>query len=159
MDGTEARVLIPADALAKLCLGAGRESTKDFGRHVGTEIGRRVAARVPAGSSVPTMVEHLGGELALAGLGSLGVEIWGRALVLTVTDSPLGAEGDALVSAVLEGALQRALGRDAAVVRVDRTDGKARLAVVSRKSGTTLEQWLAEGVSWGDALARLNAAQ
>ena len=152
-------MLVPVDALAKLCAGAGHESTKDFGRRIGTEIGRRVATRVPGGGSIHTMVEHLGGELALAGLGSLGVEIWGRALVLTVTASPLGAEGDGLLAAVLEGALQRALGRDAAVIRLERTDDKARLVVVSPKSGTTLEQWLAQGVSWGDALARLNAAQ
>ena len=131
IDGTEARLLVPADALLDLCKGAGRDSAKDFGRRLGTEMGRRVAARLDGTSSVAAIVEHLGGELALAGLGSLGVEVWGRALVFTVNDSPLGGDGDALLSAVLEGALQRALSRDASVVPIARTDGKARLAVVS----------------------------
>ena len=111
-----------------------------------------------AASGVSAVVEHLGGDLALAGLGSLGAEVWGQALVFTVTGSPLGNEGDALLAAVLEGALQRALARDAAVVPIDRTDGKARLVVVSRATAGRVRQWLSDGVSWGDALSRLSAA-
>ena len=34
------------------------------------------------------VLDHLGGELALLGLGSLGLERWGRALVLTVEGAP-----------------------------------------------------------------------
>jgi hypothetical protein len=104
------------------------------------------------------MVEHLGGDLALAGFGSLGAEVWGRALVFTVTGSPLGHDGDALLAAVLDGALQRALGRDAAVVPIDRADERVRLVVVNRATGSRVRQWLAEGVTWGDALSRLSAA-
>ncbi|HEX7671245.1 MAG TPA: hypothetical protein VF395_16740 [Polyangiaceae bacterium] len=157
-EGSEPRVLVPADALRHLCASAGADGLTDFGRSLGTDIGHRVAARVGAASSVSTVVEHLGGDLALAGLGSLGAEVWGQALVFTVTGSPLGNEGDALLAAVLEGALQRALARDAAVVPIDRTDGKARLVVVSRATAGRVRQWLSDGVSWGDALSRLSAA-
>lgn len=154
--GSEPRVLVPADALGKLCSSAGPEVARDFGRRLGTEIGRRVGERISATASVPEMVEHLGGDLALTGLGSLRVEVWGRALVLKVDDSPLGTEGDSVLSAVLEGALQRALARDVEVVPLERTDGAVRLVVVSPGAAPSVRRWLADGVSWGDALARLN---
>jgi hypothetical protein len=157
-EGSDPRVLVPAEALRHLCAAAGADGLTDFGRSVGTDIGHRVAARVGGTSSVSAVVEHLGGDLALAGLGSLGAEVWGRALVFTVTGSPLGKDGDALLAAVLEGALQRALARDAAVVPIDRTDGKARLVVVNRATGARVRQWLSDGVSWGDTLSRLSAA-
>ncbi len=158
LDGADARLLVPTEALAALCKSAGTEGTTDFGRHLGTEMGRRVASRIDGTSSIAAFVEHLGGELALSGLGSLGVEVWGRALVFTVTNSPLGAGGDRMLSAILEGALQRALSRDGAIVPLDRTDSKARLVAVNRASAATVEKWLTQGSSWGDALTRLNAS-
>ncbi|HVU03107.1 MAG TPA: hypothetical protein VHE30_15205 [Polyangiaceae bacterium] len=157
VDGAEARVLVPSDALGHLCSSASPEGVKDFGRRIGTEIGRRVAARLDGAASLGEVVEHLGGDLALVGLGSLGVEVWGRALVFTVTDSPLGKDGDRLLAAVLEGALQRALSRDSAVLPLERTDGKVRLVVVNPKTAPRVSEWISSGVAWGEALTRLNA--
>ncbi|HEX4475025.1 MAG TPA: hypothetical protein VH142_08115 [Polyangiaceae bacterium] len=157
IDGSEARLLIPADALGRLCESASDEGIKDFGRRVGTDIGRRVASRLGEGASVAAMVEHLGGDLALVGMGSLSVEVWGRALVLNVVDSPLGKDGDRLLAAVLEGAIQRAMARDAAVVPIERVDGKVRLVVVNPMTASKVRKWLADGVSWGDTLVRLNS--
>lgn len=160
LDGTEARVLVPAAALGKLCASAGAEAVTDFGRNLGTEIGRRVHSRLDGSApSVPALVEHLGGDLALAGLGSLTVEIWGRALVFVVVDSPLGGQGDLLLASVLEGALQRALGRDTSLVELERADGRVRFAVLNPKTADGVRKWLGEGVSWGDALARLNGTK
>jgi hypothetical protein len=160
VDGTEARVLVPADALGRLCASAGVESIRDFGRSLGTEMGRRVASRLESSApSVTALVEHLGGDLALAGLGSLAVEIWGRALVFAVADCPLESQGDLLLASVLEGAIQRALGRDAALVDLERSDGRVRFAVLSPKTAESVRAWLGQGVSWGDALARLNATK
>ncbi len=158
MPGADPRLLVPADALARLCAGADADTVRDFGRGLGTEMGRRVMGRLGDGSSVSAMVEHLGGELALAGFGSLGVEVWGRALVLTITDSPLGSDGDALLASVLEGAIQRAVARDAAVVRIERSNGKTRLAVLRPSTAESVRRWLGEGASWGDVLARLSSA-
>jgi hypothetical protein len=157
VDGAEPRVLVPAEALQKLCETAGHEGVKDFGRRIGTEIGRRVASRLDGGASIAAMVEHLGGDLALAGLGSLGVEIWGQALVLTVQDCPLGKGGDALLSAVLEGALQRALARDTAIVPIDRDGAKARLLAVNPRTAATVRGWLDSGVAWGEVIARVHS--
>ena len=160
VDGTEARVLVPAGALGKLCASTGADAVRDFGKNLGTEIGRRVAARLDGGApSVTALVEHLGGDLALSGLGSLTVEIWGKALVFAVMDSPLGKEGDVLLASVIEGALQRALARDTSLVELERSDGRVRFAVLSPKTAVGVRKWLGDGVSWGDALARLNAAK
>lgn len=156
--GSDARLLVPAEALARLCAGSAGDAVKDFGRGLGTEMGRRVTGRLGDSGSISAMVEHLGGELALAGFGSLGLEVWGRALVLTITDSPLGEAGDPLIAAVLEGAIQRALARDAAVVRIERSNGKARLAVLRPSTAESVRRWLGEGATWGDILTRLSSA-
>ena len=135
IDGS-AHLLVPSGALLALCRGAGVEAQRDFGRGLGTELGRRVAARIRTSeASVESVVQHLGGDLALMGLGSLGVERWGRALVLTVSGSSLNREGDALVAAVLEGALQRAMARDVTVVPLAREDAQARFLVASAAAG------------------------
>jgi hypothetical protein len=152
-----AHLLVPTSALLALCRGAGVEAQRDFGRSLGTELGRRVAGRLRVNdASVEAVVEHLGGDLAVIGLGSLGAERWGQALVLTLSKSPLDREGDALVAAVLEGALQRAMARDAAVVPLAREEGQARLLVTSASTAGKVRAWLGDGVPWGDVLARLH---
>lgn len=138
---------------------SGSDTARDFGRRIGTEMGRRVSSRLgdkTKQATVEDMLGELGAELALTGLGSLGVERWGRALVMTVQNSPLGPRGDALLASLLEGAIQRALGRDAAVVSIGRNENEARLLVVSRKTAARVEQWLAAGTPWTEALSRLH---
>ncbi len=155
-----ARMLVPPQALLALCKAAGEESVKDFGRSIGTEVGRRVASRLGdgfKGASIEGVVEHFGGDIALLGLGNLGVERWGRALVFTIEGSPLGEAGDALVSAVLEGALQRGAGRDVRVVFLTRADGVARFVALSAGTAGKASAWLSEGVAWADVVVRLQA--
>lgn len=158
LGGADDRVLVPAEALGRLCSSAGESATRDFGHRLGTQIGRRIADRVSADTRVAEMVEHLGGEVALAGLGSLSLELWGHALVLKIEGSPVGPEGDALAAAVLEGALDRSLARQTSVVLIARTDATARYLVGSPRAATQVKGWLGSGVSWGEALTRLNEA-
>ncbi|MEN9581119.1 MAG: hypothetical protein RJA70_4128, partial [Pseudomonadota bacterium] len=85
--GVSALVILPAEALLHLCQDLGAEARQSFGASIGTELGRRVAERLGTGierCSTEELVEQLGGELALMGLGSLGVEYWGQALVFSV---------------------------------------------------------------------------
>ena len=89
LSGSLERVLLPADALASLLRGADNDTKRDFARRLGTEAGRRVAERLDGSASAESVVEHLGGELALMGLGSMTFERWGRALVVAVQGSPL----------------------------------------------------------------------
>jgi hypothetical protein len=156
LSGSLERVLLPADALAALVRGADVETRRDFARRLGTEAGRRVAERLDASASPESVVEHLGGEVALMGLGSLGFERWGRLLVVTVQGSPLRGEGDEILAGVVEGALQRAFGRTANVVPLQRDDALVRLLVVSSGAADRVRGWLGDGVSWGDVLSRLN---
>src|SRR5262245_38721231 len=93
LEGAPSRLLVPSDALVLLAKAAGPEAAAMFGRSLGEAMGRRVASRLAAtegvsSTPVEVVVDHLGGELALAGLGSLGLERWGRALVLVVDQSP-----------------------------------------------------------------------
>jgi hypothetical protein len=106
---------------------------------------------------VESVLEHLGGELALAGLGSLGLERWGRALVLVVDQSPLGANGDPLLESVLAAAVEAAAGRSARAVLLGRDGVRARFLVTGDAGVAKVKAWLAEGSTWGDALVRLHA--
>lgn len=159
IQGASARVIVPADALEELCRHSEPEAVRNFGRLLGTEAGRRTADALGAGirqASLEAVVEHLGGNLALMGFGSLGLERWGHALVFTVDDSPFGSAGDALLSAVLEGALQRAAGRDAHVVVLAREDSRVRLLVVSGGVAEQVRGWIGAGTAWGEVLSRLH---
>ena len=159
LDGAS-RLLIPAEALAALCKGAGPDASIDFGRRLGTEVGRRVAERLGLDrADIESVVEHLGGDLALIGFGSLTVERWGRALVFNVTGSPLGAEGDALLAAVLEGALQRGFTRDTRIVLLARDSDQVRLLVSNPRTAPKVRGWLSDGTSWGQVLERLHTAR
>jgi hypothetical protein len=151
-------VLVPADALIDLCRAAGDEALSDFGRRLGTAVGRRIADRLGdsmQSASMEDVLEHLGGELAVLGLGSLGLERWGRALVLTIDGGPFGQQLDRLLGAVLEGGLQRAFGRDCHAVKLVRDDRQVRFLITSAASASKVNAWLGSGVSYGDALTRL----
>jgi hypothetical protein len=151
-------VLVAADALVDLCRAAGDEAVSDFGRRLGTAAGRRIADRLGDSAGSATMEEvldHLGGELAVAGLGSLGLERWGRALVLTIDGGPFGQQLDRLLAAVLEGALQRAFGRDCRAAKLMRDDRQVRFLITNRDSAGKVAEWVGSGASYGDVLARL----
>ncbi|MGC4090265.1 MAG: hypothetical protein QM756_20770 [Polyangiaceae bacterium] len=155
-DGGE-RVLIPADALLTLCEAADAETRKDFARRLGTEVGRRAAERLRGdeSASAEAVVEHLGGDLALMGLGSLELERWSQALVLAFSGSPFGARGDDLLAAALEGAIQRAFGRDVGVIKLQRDDVRARFLVTSRAGAERVKASLDSGRPWSEVLAQL----
>jgi hypothetical protein len=159
--GSLRELLVPADALLELCRGAGSDALTDFGRRLGTDVGRRVAEQLGnelAQASPEAVVDHLGGELALLGLGALQLERWGRALVLTFTEPPAGREGSSLVAAAVEGALQRATSRDVRALVLGRDDDRLRLILVSPEAAGRVEQWLEAGTGFGEVVARLNGA-
>lgn len=165
LEGAPARVLVPAEALAALCAAAGPEATVAMGRAMGRAMGLRVASRLasPEGeagatASVQGMVDHLGVELSLSGLGSLGIERWGHALVIVVDHCPLGAPGDALLEALLSEAVSAATARRVHAALLSRDGVRARVLLASHAAAEQVRAWLAAGASWGDALMRLHAA-
>src|SRR5690348_4654247 len=84
-DGEGPRLLISPASLLALCQAAGPEATSSFGHAAGEAIGAAVARRFeqaggdPRGARIEEVVEHLAGELAMAGFGALTIERWGRA--------------------------------------------------------------------------------
>ena len=169
LEGAPPRVVVPGEALAKLCEAAGRAAAEAFGRVVGDSMGRRIAARFAGeaagadsagavrGATTERVVEHLGGELALAGLGQLSLERWGRALVAVVDHSPLGANGDPLLATILAAALASCTGRDVRAGLLGRDEARARFLVSSESALARLRALLDGGVSWGEALVKLHA--
>lgn len=151
------RLNVPGDALLRLCAAAGTEALRDFGKGLGTEVGRRISRRLgsSAESAGPEVwVEHLGGELALLGLGNLRFERWGKALIVVVAGALPNSEE--LLAAVIEGALQRTLGRDATVVPLGSHEEELRLAVLNERAASQARGWLSEGASWSQIVERLH---
>ena len=177
IDGAPSRVMVPADALIALCESAGPQQVAELGRSIGDAIGRRmrqrlggaageVDAKQQAVRSAPfeQVIEHLAGEVALIGLGSVSAERWGRALVLVVERSPLtpadGGDdmvGDSLLGDVLAAAMAAATGAQAQAVRLAREGDKVRFAILSPSSAGGVRSRIAAGHGWGDLLAKLHA--
>lgn len=135
-DEGQPRLNLPYFLLQRLCEHAGSEGTSDFGHALGADIGRKIRDRLgPSvdGADVFVWTEHLGGHLALLGLGNLTLERWGRALVVRVLDAPAGSA--ALLSSVLAGALQRGLGRDVQVVTFEAEESVALLVLSPETAG------------------------
>jgi hypothetical protein len=153
---------VPPDLLGELLSRAGPKATKDFGHRIGDEVGRRVADRLGTATltvSVEAMLGQFAADLALLGLGLVGMERWGRALVVTVQDSPLGPKGDEFLASLFEGAIERALGRQTGVVALDRDSGLLRLLVVSPAAAGRVRQWVSAGTPWSETITRLHAAR
>jgi hypothetical protein len=163
LQDSQTTVIVPASALAELCSAAGEQATARFGRAIGQAMGKRVASRLGGpeqsrtqieSSTVEGFVEHLGGEFALAGMGTLSLERWGRALVLVLDR---GSSPSALLCALLESALEAATGRAVRCLRIMQEDLRERFAVTNPEAATRAQAWLAEGASWGEVLVKLHA--
>ena len=157
LDGGAAALVIPAEVLAQVCAGLDAASVRQFGSLLGKHAGGRVRARLSAALSptLEVMVDHLGGEMSLAGLGSLVMERWGQALVMRIESCPL-AQAQELMSAYVEAALQVAVGRQVTALVLTHGPSTVRLLLCSRSASIKVKGWLADGRSWGDALAALH---
>lgn len=157
-------VIVPADALGDLCGAMSEEQTRKLGLAVGSSIGRRVAARLSDApgrqkggeATVEQFAEHLAGEFAVMGLGRLGIERWGRALVWVVDHGTLPLP---LIAVVLGGALEVATGRSARCVKITQGATRSRFVVVNAAAADRVQNWLREGVSWGEVLVRLHGSR
>lgn len=158
VDGPE-RVLVPVDTLLSLVARGGDDALREVATALGRPIGAHVAARLPGigEASLEAVVEHLGGELAVVGLGALGAERWGTALALVVDHALAGDTAEALTGAVLETALQTATGRDARCVRVSREGDRVRWLIVGPVAAERVAAWQRAGAAWGEIVVRLHA--
>jgi hypothetical protein len=155
----ERLIVIPLSALDELAQTAGVPAANRFARGIGVAIGRRLAHRLGSvdgvrGASLEAFVSGLALEVALAGWGSLSMERWGKAMVVVVENAPVKEQ--AIVAALVEGAIEAAAGREAHGVALAGT-GPARVLVASEKTASRARLWTAEGVSASDVIARLHA--
>ena len=151
-------LLLPAELVAAICGRLEPGVVRQLGVVLGRQAGSRVRARlghelVP---SLELMVEQLGGELSLSGLGAFGVERWGQALVVRVEGYPLAAQGAELMGGYIEGALLAAVEREVIALALERSERTLRLLLCSKAASAKVKGWLGAGSSWPDALAALN---
>ncbi len=161
MKGSPARVLVPSEQLSALCDAAGQDATRSLGRTMGEAMARRAleALAGPDGSvggvSIESFVQHLAGEFALVGLGAVGMERWGRAMLLTVA-SPVAHDG--LLRAVLEGALESTTKRTVRCTKLMQADGLSRFLIASPSTAEQVERQLGGGKAWAEILVELHGA-
>jgi hypothetical protein len=139
-------LMVPVAALS--ALAAGQTDARGLGRAIGGKVALRVAKRLamPIGrsgtmppsatlgaalrqASIETLVELLGGELAILGLGSLRIERWGKAMIFVLDPCGVDARADELVLGVIEGMLSSATEREVSAAVVDRSGKTARVLV------------------------------
>ncbi len=165
--GGEMRLVVPASALMALWGATSPSARRVFGRALGEAIGRTAARRLASEDadarrvmlevSPESALSELAAAWALAGLGALGMERWGRALVFVVKGSPLGGDGDELCEIALEGTIGVASGKSARVVRLERVDDQARFFVSNAGATSKVRAELARGTMWAEVLAELEA--
>lgn len=148
-------VLLPAAALEAL-----DRTTPGALSFLASELGRACGARVAAnlggdanvrGAELEVVVTHLAGELAIAGLGAVSVERWGKALVFVVSNPSVAS--DAFVSAALAGAVQAATNREVAVGVCGKDGTTTRYFVGSQATVMKIRGLVSQGKSAGDVLA------
>lgn len=186
----EPHVLVPVDAL--IALLRGKSDARALGRAIGTSAIVRAGMQLGRGDGRPlrdrlrdesleTIVELLGGELAVVGLGSLRIERWGAALLFVFDPCSLqAAEGkepydlraaggeagwgrtgvapeEGLLCGVVEGALGGLTDRTVHAVVVDRSDA-LRVLVVNANAAARAESLLKTGVFFTDIVSMLHEA-
>jgi hypothetical protein len=141
-----------------IVLSAAPEAVEAFGRGLGSAIGRRAASRMgnPQEASLEDFVTQLAGEAAISGVGAIGIERWGRALVIVVESSPLAGT---LLGPVVAAALEAATGRRVWATLLTRDETTARLFVGSERSAVRVREWVASGTPWAEALAKLHGGE
>jgi len=153
-EGSE-RLNIPAQALLRLLEQAGTDAQKDFAQSLGSDLGRRMVDRLGknlSDASLPLLTEHLGGQLALIGLGDLSIEQWGPALVLSVSGTPQGFTP--MTGQLLGAALQRVFSRQVQLVAFEKGTTIAYL-VVSEIAAARVAALKASGASLGQVIDQL----
>jgi len=150
----ERLVLVPSAALDLLS----SEALAKIGEHLGRECGASVAARLGGesgvrASDVETVISHLAGELAIAGIGAVHVERWGRALLVVVSNASVN--DDAFVGAVLAAAMSAASGRGVAAAALGRNAGEARYFLGSAATAERVRGLVGQGQSYAEVVASL----
>jgi hypothetical protein len=155
--GDGSSVVVSAKAFADL-IGAVSADVRariasDLGSAMGTRIQKRSGGEQGVRSaSLETVVSNLSAELAVSGFGTLTLERWGRAMVLHLTHSPVDAPD--FLAVLVTSAISSSTRAAAFSTVLSKQDG-VRVLIASQSAAQRVRKWLDEGVSWGDAVTRL----
>lgn len=169
----EPQLMVPASALASML--AGHSGGRTLGRAIGVSAMGRVAMRMARGPSVEgdgrrarekiraaaleTIVELLGGELAIVGLGNLRVERWGEALLFVLDPHPLDGRANELVCGVFEGALASVTEREVVALVIDRAENQLRVLVANKKAIARAQRMVAGGAFFTEIVSKLHESE
>ncbi len=166
--GGEARILLPTSVLLAIVGAATTDVRRVWGQTLGTSIGHVATIRMKeedfaaplalVDASPEAALSEIAAAWALAGLGGLGMERWGRALVMTIDNSPLGREGDEFLEGVLEGAIEKATRRQVHVMRLERSRTRSRFFVGNASAVAKVRAFMTDNASWTEALSKLHVA-
>lgn len=147
-------VLVPSAALESL----GGPALAQLGGHIGQACGARLAARLGGDGGVratelEVVITHLAGELAIAGIGAVHIERWGRAMVAVVSNP--GVADDGFIGAVLAGALSAASGREVAAAGLGSEGGKSRYFLGSASTSERVRILVGQGNGYAEVVAAI----
>jgi hypothetical protein len=151
-------LLVPCAALEALVRSASAEAVEALGRAMGAAIGRGVVAALqdPKSATMEVFLTHFAGEGALAGVGLLSIERWGRALVVVIERSPLPG---ALLAPLVAAAMETTFGRKVHCTLLSRDERAARVLVASERAIDRVRAALATGTPWAQALGMLHGGK
>jgi hypothetical protein len=147
-------VLVPSASIESLDPVAQERLGTDLGRACGARAASRLGGEGGVrNAALETVVSHLAGELAVAGLGVVHVERWGRAMIVVVTNPSVAT--DAFLGAALAGALGALSGRDVSTASVGRDRGTVRFFVGSVDTAERARSLVAQGKGHAEIVAAL----
>ena len=160
-DARGARLLVmPASALEGI-ERAHAPAVAALGVEIGKACGARVASRLGGDGGVrnaqlEVVVSHLAGELAVAGIGAVHVERWGRAMVCVVSNPSVPS--DAFLAAVLGGALGAASGRDVAAAPLGKDGNAIHFFIGTKATAERVRGFVAQGKGFAQIVTTLQQA-
>lgn len=160
-DARGARLLVMPAAALEGIERAHAPAVAALGVEIGKACGARVASRLGGDGGVrnaqlEVVVSHLAGELAVAGIGAVHVERWGRAMVCVVSNPSFPS--DAFLAAVLGGALGAASGRDVAAAPLGKDGNAIRFFIGTKATAERVRGFVAQGKGFAQIVTTLQQA-
>lgn len=151
-------VLLPSAVLASLDAA----TLVHIGDALGRACGARMAGRLGGDNGVrqnnlEVVVTHLAGELAIAGVGAVHLERWGRAMIAVVQNP--GVADDGFTGAVLAGALSAASGRDLAAAPLGKEGVRSRYFLGAAATAERARALVAQGKGFAEVVATIQSKE
>jgi len=157
-DASDRRLLVVPAAAIDALERTHPEAVASLGSEIGRGCGSNVAARLGGadkvrGAGLEAVLSQLAGELAIAGVGAVHIERWGRAMVCAVGGPSVANE--TFLSALLGSALGAAAGREVACAPIGREGGAHHFFVGSDRATERARALAIQGKTMPEIVAEL----